>query len=208
MTLKIGVFQPIVVAVDNVPPLEYGKMFDLTEDLHSRPELNDSNNPAISIRGGQQIQVYPNAINMDVSWLITFLETECQKYIDTIIAQSGAEELKLVRPVITSIWTIRQVQESYQELHSHPGGNLSGNIYISVPELDDDSKSSDCKIGFRFPQSKDIGKFIMNDSWRYTPAQGTLIMFPSYLPHTVYPWRGKGHRTVIAFDARLVNNNE
>jgi len=24
------------------------------------------------------------------------------------------------------------------------------------------------------------------------------------LPHTVYPWKGTGHRTVMAFDAVLV----
>jgi hypothetical protein len=48
----------------------------------------------------------------------------------------------------------------------------------------------------------------MNDTWKYSPTPGTVIVFPSHLPHTVYPWQGEGHRTVMAFDARLVPKDE
>jgi hypothetical protein len=44
----------------------------------------------------------------------------------------------------------------------------------------------------------------MQDTWKYNPTPGTVILFPSHLPHTVYPWKGKGTRTVLAFDAVLV----
>ena len=208
MTLKIAYFQPTVLAIDSVPPVEFSKIYSLAEMLHSRPDLNDANNPLISIRGGQQIQVYPNALNIDVSWLVKWLETICLGYMEIITQQSGAEELKMCKPVVTSIWTIRQHQGDYQEMHSHPGGNLSGNIYISAPELDISSKPSDSQILFRLPQTKDVSKFIMNDTWKYSPTPGTVIVFPSHLPHTVYPWKGQGHRTVMAFDARLVPKEE
>jgi hypothetical protein len=204
MTLKIAYFQPTVLAIDTVPPVEFSKIYSLSEMLHSRPDLNDANNPLISIRGGQQIQVYPNALNIDVNWLTKWIETICLGYMEIISQQSGTEDLKLCKPVVTSIWTIRQQQGDYQEMHSHPGGNLSGNIYISAPELDVSSKPSDSQILFRLPQTKDVSKFIMNDTWKYSPTPGTVIVFPSHLPHTVYPWKGQGHRTVMAFDARLV----
>jgi hypothetical protein len=205
MTLKVAYFQPVILAIDDVPPVEFSKIYSLTELLHSHPELNDSGNPAISIRGGQQIQVYPNKLELDVTWLVSFLETICQGYLEIVKSQSGAEELGYIKPEVTSIWTIRQFPGEYQELHTHPGGNISGNIYVSAPELDEtNSTPSDSKILFRMPQTKDIGKFIMNDTWKYSPTPGTVILFPSYLPHTVYPWKGTGHRTVLAFDARLV----
>jgi hypothetical protein len=204
MTLKIAYFQPTVLAIDSVPPVEFSKIYSLSEMLHSRPDLNDADNPLISIRGGQQIQVYPNALNIDVSWLVKWIETMCTGYMEIISQQSGTEDLKLCKPVVTSIWTIRQTSGDYQEMHSHPGGNLSGNIYISAPELEINSKPSDSQILFRLPQTKDVSKFIMNDTWKYSPTPGTFIVFPSYLPHTVYPWKGQGHRTVMAFDARLV----
>ncbi len=208
MAIKIGYFQPIVMAIDDVPPLEFSKMYALTENLHRHPELNDSGNPAISIRGGQQIQVYPNELNIDVSWLVKYFEDICQGYMEIVSSQSGTEDLKYCKPVVNSIWTIRQYPGQYQEMHSHPGGNISGNVYLSAPELEIDSYKSDSQLLFSFPQTKDITKFIMNDTMRYTPVPGTVILFPSYLPHTVYPWRGTGTRTVLAFDAVLRPKDE
>ena len=208
MSLKVAYFQPTVLAIDQVPPVEFSKIYALAENLHSHPELNDSGNPFISIRGGQQIQVYPNNLGMDVSWLVHWLETICQGYLELVTAQSGAEDLALCKPVVTSVWTIRQQEGDYQEMHSHPGGNLSGNIYISAPEFSANSRPSDGQILFRLPHTKDVSKFIMNDTWKYTPTPGTVIVFPSHLPHTVYPWKGVGHRTVMAFDARLVPKDQ
>jgi hypothetical protein len=204
MSLKVAYFQPTVLAIDQVPPVEFSKIYSLAESLHNRPELNDADNPLISIRGGQQIQVYPNQMDMNVEWLITWLETICQGYMEIISSQSGTEELKYCRPKVVSIWTIRQYEGDYQEMHTHPSGHLSGNIYISAPELAENSKPSDSQILFRLPATKDVSKFIMNDVWKYTPTPGTVVVFPSHLPHTVYPWKGIGHRTVMAFDAILV----
>lgn len=203
MALKVAYFQPTVLAIDTVPPVEFSKIFSLAENLHSHPELNDANNPLISIRGGQQIQVYPNELGLDVGWLIHWLQTICQGYLELISSQSGTEDLKMCKPVVTSIWTIQQSAGQYQELHTHPGGHLSGNIYINAPELAPNSLPTDGQVAFRLPQVRDITKFVMNDSWKYNPTPGTVIVFPSHLPHTVYPWRGTGYRTVMAFDARL-----
>lgn len=202
--MKVAFFQPILFAADEIPDDLFAQIYKLAETLHSRPDLNDAGNPAISIRGGQQIQVYPNQMDINVSWLVSYLEQQCQKYMDTMSMQSGSEDLKKLKPVVTSIWTIRQVQGAYQELHSHPGGDISGNMYIHAPILDENNQPSDAKIVFSLPQTKDIKKFILNDTWKSAPVPKTIILFPSYLPHTVYPWKGKGHRTVMAFDAKMV----
>jgi hypothetical protein len=160
MTLKVAYFQPVVLAIDDVPPVEFSKIYSLVENLHNHPELNDADNTGISIRGGQQVQVYPNTLNIDVQWLVKFLEQMCQGYMELVTAQSGTQDLTLCKPVVTSIWTIRQWEDSYQEMHSHPGGNLSGNIYISAPELVQNSKPSDSQISFKLPQTRDVAKFI------------------------------------------------
>jgi hypothetical protein len=203
MTLKVAYFQPVIIAMDDVPPVEFSKIYSLADQLHSRPDLSDSGNPELSIRGGQQIQVYPNKLGIDVGWLVHWLETIATGYMELVSQQSGKDELKYCRPEVVSIWTIRQTSGDYQEMHSHPGGNLSGNIYISAPELSDSHAPSDSQILFRLPHTKDIPKFIMSDTWRYSPIPGTVILFPSYIPHTVYPWQGTGTRTVMAFDIAL-----
>ncbi len=89
-------------------------------------------------------------------------------------------------------------------MHLHPGGNLSGNIYVTAPDLNDNSHPSDSQILFRMPHTRDVTRFIMQDTWKYSPTPGSVILFPSYLPHTVYPWKGKGTRTILAFDSVLV----
>jgi len=211
MTIKVAYFQPTLLAIDDIPPVMFSKIYNLSEALHGHPELaiiNDAGNPLISIRGGQQIQVYPNELNLDVSWLVSYLESICTGYMELVTAQSNAEELKFCKPVITSIWTIRQWEGQYQEMHSHPGGNISGNMYIDVPDFDVDGNPSDGQVLFRLPVSKDITKFVMNDTWKYTAKSGTVIVFPSYLPHTVYPWKGTGYRTVMAFDAVIRPKDE
>jgi hypothetical protein len=208
MSLKVAYFQPVILAIDDIPPVEFSRLYNVVEQFHAHSELNDIGNPLISARGGQQVQIYPNTIDVDVSWLVNYLETLCQGYMELVTAQSGTEELKYCKPVVTSIWTIRQEQGHYQEMHSHPNGNISGNIYITVPDLNDGSNASDSQILFRMPQSKDVTKFIMNDTWKFTPKSGTVILFPSYLPHTVYPWEGSGYRTALAFDAMLRPKDE
>jgi len=207
MSLKVAYFQPVVIAMDDVPPVEFSQIYSLAEQLHSRPDLNDANN-AISLRGGQQIQVYPNTLGINLAWLTQWLEKIATGYMELVTQQSGTEELKYCKPVVVSIWTIRQTSGDYQEMHTHPAGNLSGNIYISAPELLDTAEPSDSKILFRLPHTRDVGKFIMNDTWKYTPTPGTVILFPSHIPHTVYPWEGQGTRTVMAFDIKLVPREE
>lgn len=208
MTLKVAYFQPVVIAMDNIPPVEFSQIYNLANQLHGHPELNDSKNPFISIRGGQQIQVYPNELNLDVSWLVKYLELACTGYMELVSQQSGTEDLRMCKPVVTSIWTIEQTEGQYQELHSHPGGNLSGNMYISAPELEPGSNPSDSMLAFSMPHTKDVSKFIMNDTWKYKPTPGTIVIFPSYLPHLVYPWKGNGTRTIMAFDAILRPKDE
>lgn len=205
MTLKVAYFQPTILAIDDIPAVEFSRMLSLVTDMHSRPEHDDSNHPGLSIRGGQQVHVYPNPIGIDVLWLVYYLENLCKGYMDIVTQQSGKEELKYCKPLITSIWTIRQQEGDYQEMHSHPDAHLSGNIYITAPDINEDSANlSDGQILFQLPQNKDIRKFVMQDVWKYKPIPGTVIVFPSHVPHTVYPWKGPGFRTVMAFDAKLV----
>jgi hypothetical protein len=204
MTLKIAYFQPTVLAIDNVPPVEFSKMFSLSEQLHNRPELHETDNPLVNIHGGQHIQVYPNKLGIDVAWLVYWIEKICTGYMEIVSQQSGTEDLKYCKPVVDTIWTIRQYSGQYQELHTHPGANLSGNIYVNAPELNLDSDPTDGQFVLRLPETRDVAKFIMTDTWKYAGTPGTVAVFPSHLAHTAYPWKGQGHRTVISFNARLV----
>ena len=204
MALKVAYFTPTIIAADQAPPVEFSKLFNLVEDLHSHPDLHERDNPFVSIRGGQHIQIFPARVQLDIQWLKLWIEKISQEYMDVVSDQTGSTDLKSCKPVVTNIWTTRQYAGHYHEMHSHLGSNISGNVYISAPQLSPISNPSDGNFVLKLSATKDISKFIMQDLWKTDPIPGTFVIFPSCLSHTVYPWQGDGHRTVVSFEASLV----
>ena len=203
MPLKLAVFQPTILAMDEVPPNIYSKIFSLTENLHSFVSTSDTTN----MSGGHYATVYPDE-SLNTKWLIDWIESICQNYMDLISTQSSSEDLKYCKPVVTDIRTLRQYENDYVEMYTHVGSHISGNVYVQVPELDANSKPTDSQALFRMPQTKDITKFIMNDTLKFIPRQATMILFPSHVPNTLYPWRGTGYRTILSFNTILRPKDE
>jgi len=201
--MKFAYFNPTVIAVDDVPADVYTYLKDMVDRAHQMREHNDAGDPTISIRGGQQIQLLPNNFDLEVDVLKQFVEMRCREYIDNLMKQNGRSDLNPYDPVMVSAWTIQQQSGDYQALHTHEA-HLSGNIYIDVPDLDFESEASDANIEFRFPVIRNPANFIFVDQWRFKPQPLKMIVFPSHLPHTVYPWKGEGHRTILAWDVKLI----
>ena len=201
--MKFAYFNPTVMAVDDVTAEQYSKLREIVNTAHEHSEHNDEGNPDISIRGGQQVQVIPNEFKLDTSFLSQYIEERCQAYIDNIIKTSGVGDLYGYKPVLVSAWTIKQTSGDYQSLHNHEA-HISGNIYMDVPLLDESSKSSDANIEFRLPVIRNPAHFVFTDQWRFKPEPMKMILFPSYIPHTVYPWKGQGSRTILAWDVKLI----
>ncbi len=204
--MKFAYFNPTIVAIDDVPDDVFQWCVNTIDQAHQRTDLNDAGNPNLSIRGGQQVQLLPNEMELDVEPFAKYIETVCEQYIDSVRASAGITDELPVRPVLVSAWTLKQQSGDYQALHSHEA-HISGNIYIQVPELDEDSSNTDSCIEFRLPTVRNPARFTFTDTWRFKPERAKIILFPSYLPHVVYPWRGKGHRISLAWDAKLVDRN-
>jgi hypothetical protein len=201
--MKFAYFNPTVMAVDDVPVDIFSQLQGLVSEAHNHQEHNDAGNPAISVRGGQQIQLVPNEFGIDVSILKRYVELEAQKFVDNLMQQSNRSDLDLLRPELISAWTIKQSSGNYQALHTHEA-HLSGNIYIDTPYLNEGSNASDANIEFRLPVIRDPARFIFVDHFKFKPQPMKMIIFPSYIPHTVYPWTGEGSRTILAWDCKLV----
>ena len=202
--MKYAYFNPTIVAMDDVPDDIFQWCVNAVEQAHLREDLNDAGNPVLSIRGGQQVQILPNEMGIDIEPLARYIEDICTQYIDSVRASAGITDELPVKPVLVSAWTLKQGPGDYQALHSHEA-HLIGNIYIQVPELDLDSTNTDSCIEFRLPTVRNPARFVFTDTWRFKPERAKIIIFPSYLPHTVYPWTGKGHRISLAWDAKLVD---
>jgi len=201
--MKYAYFNPTIVGMEDVPEsvIDWCKL--TVDHAHSKKEFNDAGNPGLSVRGGQQIQLLPNEFNLSVAPLANYIEEICNEYLTTVRQSAGILEELPVKPMLVSAWTIKQSSGDYQALHSHEA-HISGNIYIETPVLDKNSTQTDSCIEFRLPTVRNPARFVFTDTWRFIPEAGKMIVFPSYLAHTVYPWKGTGNRTILAWDVKLI----
>jgi hypothetical protein len=201
--MKFAYFNPTVFAIEDVPADIFVDLKSIVDTAHQHSNFNDEGNPNISIRGGQQIQLLPNQFNLNTDILKTYIEKISKEYFENILQVNGQSELSGVQTQLVSAWTIKQQAGDYQALHNHEA-HISGNIYIDIPDLDVDSKVSDSYLEFKIPVVKNTSTFHFVDSWRFKPQVMKMVIFPSYISHTVYPWRGQGNRTILAWDVKLV----
>jgi hypothetical protein len=201
--MKFAYINPTIIGVEDIPEDTFEKIKSIALEAHTYEDLNDEGDPSISIRGGQQIQLLPSKFAIDISILKEYVELVVQDYIDKLASANPNLNFSTVKPEMVSAWTIKQGPGQYQSLHTHEA-NISGNIYVQCPNLDSDSKQGDACIEFRLPAIKNPAHLIFNDSWTFEPEVSKMIVFPGHLPHTVYPWKGKGSRIVLAWDCILV----
>jgi len=199
--MKFAYFNPTVFAIEDVPPDVFVVLEDMVNQAHQQHQYNDSGNPQISIRGGQQIQLIPNEFKLDTSLLKKFVEKSCDEYLRSVFSVNGFDTAAY-DPLLISAWTIKQTAGDYQALHAHEA-HISGNIYIDVPDTLSVDNVSDASLEFKLPTTKNPAQFIFVDSWRFRPQPLKMVIFPSYIAHTVYPWKGTGFRTILAWDVKL-----
>ena len=120
---------------------------------------------------------------------------------------------------LNSAWVVSQHENEYNPLHNHTGCDISGVIYLKTPDTkgrrnieskkgkddnDGDITFVHSAMGQRNSDVFEKGMLTM------TPQPGMMIMFPSYLLHTVWPFIGDGERRCIAFNAnyRIGDDNK
>lgn len=90
--------------------------------------------------------------------------------------------------------------------HDHPGWAWSGCYYVRVPDGRSERSGSiellDSRTNLQVPTIKDAPCFM--SKFTIKPADGMLLLFPSWLRHWVYPNEDEIERVTIAFNARFV----
>ena len=138
------------------------------------------------------------------------------EYINNFAA--AGNPLKCAKKVeIDETWSVHSYDGDYNPIHDHGTKTLMGistTAWTKVPpqigakatansptySLYNKSGHSDGCIAFQY------GRVSVIDSERLTPAQsfvmtpevGKLLIFPSWLQHMVYPFKGEGERRTIA----------
>ncbi len=92
----------------------------------------------------------------------------------------------------------------FNQVHTHPGATWSGTYYVDPGDPPGDLPGS-TPLHFFDPCQGRANTFLpplAPSSYLVRPEPGLMVLFPSYLPHMVFPHRGSRPRISIAFNLR------
>ena len=116
-------------------------------------------------------------------------------------------DLKKQSVKIPSMWAIINEKKAFNQRHHHGNSDLSAAYYVSAPIDCGDILFYDPRPApvFKHPTSKSPN--ILNASVNsIKPENGMLVLFPSYLEHSVNPNNSSKKRIVISFNISLIAN--
>ncbi len=105
---------------------------------------------------------------------------------------------------ISNLWAIINEQGAWNQKHHHSNSDLSAAYYVSAHQDCGDIVFYDPRPGpvYKHPIAKSPN--ILNASVNsIKPEEGMLVLFPSYLEHSVNPNLSDKKRIVISFNIKL-----
>ncbi len=105
---------------------------------------------------------------------------------------------------ITSMWAIINEKGAFNQRHHHGNSDLSAAYYVTAEKNCGDIVFYDPRPApvYRHPVAKSPN--ILNASVNSVqPEEGLLVLFPSYLEHSVNPNNSNNKRIVISFNVSL-----
>ena len=109
---------------------------------------------------------------------------------------------------ISQSWIVSQYKGEYNPWHQH-SGHLSGVIYLKLPKdmmdfyakEEQDHYPVGGTIQFMFGEKQTL----RSDTLTFRPEVGKILIFPSWLKHSVFPFDVDGERRSMSFNAYYVN---
>jgi uncharacterized protein (TIGR02466 family) len=101
-------------------------------------------------------------------------------------------------------WANINEEADFNRVHTHPGCTWSGTYYVD-PGDPPVTREQGTPIAFFDPCQGRANTFLHPEVANFVtlrPEAGLMVLFPSYLPHMVYPHKGGRPRISIAFNLR------
>ena len=116
------------------------------------------------------------------------------------------EGKKITKFNLLKTWVVRQFKNEYNPTHWH-GGHISGAGFLKVPKILGDSVQKKKDINYRGGNLQLIHgsrMFTCPSTYNIIPEVGDFYLFPNYLMHTVFPFKGTDEeRRSISFNATI-----
>lgn len=102
---------------------------------------------------------------------------------------------------IDQMWAIANAPGSSNSSHVHPGALWSGVYYIQAADGAGDIEFTDPRAANVMQQARHTEKpELCRTAIRYTPRAGLMLMFPSWLYHSVHPNLSQQERVILSFN--------
>jgi putative 2-oxoglutarate-Fe(II)-dependent oxygenase superfamily protein len=151
-----------------------------------------------SLRGGSQTERHLPRDNAAVASFLAMIDAPIREYVAALRAD-GSHPLDRRRRAgyrIAGSWSVQLRAGGFHINHVHPRGWLSSAYYISLPDASPAATRGGW-LKFGEPGFRVDGC----DAEHYIePAEGMLVLFPSYLWHGTVPFTTGGMRLTAAFD--------
>ena len=114
-------------------------------------------------------------------------------------------DLKNQETKITSMWSIINKQNASNARHIHSNNYISAAYYVKAPQKCGNIVFYDPRsvTTFRYPKISTPNKLNTN-IFSIQPKEGLLVLFPSYLYHSVDMSKTDEERIVISFNINLI----
>jgi uncharacterized protein (TIGR02466 family) len=135
------------------------------------------------------------------------LNAAVQAFLGPYLAQNLTRPPQSVEAELWG-WAVLMRRSDYNMPHVHPDAHVSGVYYVEVPEVpaaaSDEIAPGGSLVFFDPRGSAEMFRLKHHRTHHsFIPTPGSLIIFPSYHRHAVFPYRSDAERISIAFNARL-----
>ena len=113
-------------------------------------------------------------------------------------------DLKNQKVKITGMWAVINKKNASNSMHIHSNNYISAAYYVKAPKNCGDIVFYDPRFAatYRYPKISKTNKLNSNIV-SFQPKEGMLVLFPSYLQHSVNLNKTNEERIVISFNINL-----
>ena len=192
-------FGPGILDV-KIPDHMVKKLIEMTDDNSTRKNMDS--------RLAGQIESEPELSREELksTGFEDMLCTIGKQYVENEFARNFHFEYKpdqhKVTTTLQSAWVVRQYQDEYNPVHYHTKCEISAVLYLIVPEFQPRGLKGKNHIdgAIEFIHGTVDQSLLSAGTFLTIPQVGHMLMFPSTLLHTVYPFKGDKERRSLAFN--------
>ena len=133
-----------------------------------------------------------------------FFVNSISPQLNSVLTDMGWD-IKKQEVKITGMWAVINKKNSSNAMHIHSNNYISAAYYVKAPVNCGDIVFYDPRFAatYRYPKISKTNKLNSN-TVSFQPKEGMLVLFPSYLQHSVNVNKTDEERIVISFNINLI----